>query len=483
MRKEIEKIGISLLESSLEPLPHEKNELDWKADLSENSDKLAKHLSAFANLEQGGFLIFGIDDTGTPRGIRKTNYQDVIKKLGNIARDSVVPSIALDHSIISYGGVDLLLIYIPESKDKPIHLRSGTVYDSYTRSVGQTRKMTRQEVARCIATSSGTSFENENAVEDLAAEEVIKRLDIQSFFDLLSKPFPQDRDAILDSLEGEGIVKKIADKINILNLGALLFAKDLRDFNHLKRKAVRVIIYEKADRRHTLKEQEFTRGYASGFESIVQYIADQTPSNEVIEKAFRKNVKMYPGLAIRELVANAIIHQDFNEIGTGPMVEIFSDRIEITNPGRPLISISRFIDSPPQSRNESLASSMRRANICEERGSGIDKVIFEVEFYQLPPPSFVETDNHTKVTLYSYQPLTKMERADKIRACYQHCCLKHVSGERMSNQTLRKRFDIEEKNYSTASRIIADSIQAKLIKLSDPESRSKKYATYLPFWA
>jgi predicted HTH transcriptional regulator len=126
---------------------------------------------------------------------------------------------------------------------------------------------------------------------------------------------------------------------------------------------------------------------------------------------------------------------------------------------------------------------MRRANICEERGSGIDKVIFEVEFYQLPPPSFVETDNHTKVTLYSYQPLTKMERADKIRACYQHCCLKHVSGERMSNQTLRKRFDIEEKNYSTASRIIADSIQAKLIKLSDPESRSKKYATYLPFWA
>ena len=83
-------------------------------------------------------------------------------------------------------------------------------------------------------------------------------------------------------------------------------------------------------------------------------------------------------------MANALIHQDFSLTGTGPTVEIFADRIEVTNPGTPLIDTLRFIDEPPQSRNETLAATMRRLNICEERGSGIDKVISQVELYQLP---------------------------------------------------------------------------------------------------
>lgn len=343
--------------------------------------------------------------------------------------------------------------------------------------------MTRQEVARVIARSSGSSFEVEIASGKHTTEEIVSQLDIQSFFDLLSKPFPQDIEAIVSALEAEQLVTRAGRVFSITNLGALLFAKDLHQYDHLKRKAVRVIVYEKTDRLRTLKEQEFGKGYAAGFESLLNYVNDQVPRNEVIERALRKEVKMYPTLAIRELVANAIIHQDFAEIGTGPTVEIFTDRLEITNPGRPLISTIRFIDSPPQSRNETLASFMRRLNFCEERGSGIDKVIFEVEFFQLPAPEFIETDNHTKVTLFSHRPLTKMERSDKIRACYQHCCLKYVSGERMSNQTLRTRFNIAEKNYAIASRIISDTMDAKLIKPADPQSRSRKYATYIPFWA
>ena len=91
-------------------------------------------------------------------------------------------------------------------------------------------------------------------------------------------------------------------------------------------------------------------------------------------QALRKEVKMYPELAVREL-KQCNYNQDFYETGMGPMVEIFDDRIEITNPGKPLISTLRLIDHSPKSRNERLASFMRRIGICEERGSGIDKVI------------------------------------------------------------------------------------------------------------
>lgn len=251
----------------------------------------------------------------------------------------------------------------------------------------------------------------------------------------------------------------------------------------MARKAVRVIIYKGNNRIETIKEQVDAKGYAVGFEGLVDYINDQLPRNEQIGPALRKEVSMYPEIAVRELVANAIIHQDFASTGDSPMVEVFSDRIEITNPGTPLIDTLRFIDEPPQCRNEALAAFMRRLNICEERGSGIDKVIFQVEFFQLPPPEFLVTQKHTKAILFAPEELTKMDKKDKIRACYQHACLRYVSNDQMTNTSLRKRFSIEDKNYSVASRIIADTINAGLVKPYDLESTSRKHAKYVPFWA
>jgi len=183
------------------------------------------------------------------------------------------------------------------------------------------------------------------------------------------------------------------------------------------------------------------------------------------------------------LVANAIIHQDFSVSGAGPMVEIFKDRIEITNPGRPLIDTLRFIDEPPRSRNETLASFMRRVKICEERGSGVDKVVFQAEVYQLPAPEFRVTDHSTIAILYAPRELRGMDRSDRIRACYQHAALQYVSGQVMTNASLRKRLGIEEKNYAIASRVIADTIEQSLVRPRDPASTSKKHASYVPFWA
>lgn len=76
-----------------------------------------------------------------------------------------------------------------------------------------------------------------------------------------------------------------------------------------------------------------------------------------------------------------------------------------------------------------------------------------------------------------------MVRSDKIRACYQHCCLKYVNGEIATNRSLRERFEVSEKNYSVVSRLIADTINENLIKPSNPENRSRKHASYIPFWA
>ena len=266
-------------------------------------------------------------------------------------------------------------------------------------------------------------------------------------------------------------------------VGRILFAKDLKNFKDLKRKAVRVIVYQETSRINALKEQEGGRGYASGFEGLINYIMDQLPSNEVIENALRKKVKVYPEVAIREFVANALIHQDFAVTGTGVMIEVFTDRIEITNPGIPLVDVNRFIDTAPKSRNESLASLMRRLNICEERGSGIDRAINAIEVYQLPAPKFIRGDDYTRVILYAPTALTRMSIEDRIRACYQHTCLNYVNNQVVNNQSVRKRFKIAVNNVSMASKIISETIDAGLIKASDPKNSSKKFASYVPFWA
>lgn len=76
-----------------------------------------------------------------------------------------------------------------------------------------------------------------------------------------------------------------------------------------------------------------------------------------------------------------------------------------------------------------------------------------------------------------------MDRREKIRACYQHACLKHANGQTMTNQSFRERMGIAEKNYSIASRIIADALEEGLIKPYDPENKSKKHAQYIPAFA
>ncbi len=148
----------------------------------------------------------------------------------------------------------------------------------------------------------------------------------------------------------------------------------------------------------------------------------------------------------------------------------------------PFIPLDRFIDEY-QSRNERLADMMRRIGICEEKGSGIDKVIDGIEAYQLPAPDFRVGEKHTQVLLFAAMAFEEMERKDKVRACYQHCCLRYVMNEKMTNKSLRERFNLSENKADQVSRIIHDALTEGKIKLDDPDNTSKRYAKYIPFWA
>jgi ATP-dependent DNA helicase RecG len=288
---------------------------------------------------------------------------------------------------------------------------------------------------------------------------------------------------VLARLSGEGLIVQSGGGWTSTQLAAILLAKRLDAFSpELARKAPRVVIYEGIDKTQTREDKTGGKGYAVGFESLVDFVHSAAPQNRSIEQVVREEVKMFPKQALRELIANALVHQDYQATGASVMIEMYADRVEVSNPGRPPISVERFIDEY-RSCNEDVAALMRRLGICEEKGSGVDKVVKAAEVFQLPAPDFRVGELRTTAVLFAHQDFAAMSKTDRVRACYQHCCLMYVRNQRMSNQTLRERFGLPESKAATVSLVMGAAKEAGLIKPDESETTSTRYARYLPFWA
>lgn len=478
---------IGSLISELRKLPAEPGWLEFKQNDARPED-IGEYLSALSNTaalegKANAYVVWGIHD-GTHE-VTGTTFKPSLAKKGNEDLESwllhlLSPRLHFRFDELIYEGHPVVLLEIPRASGRPVQFQGVEFVrvGSYRQKLKDHPQLTR-ELWRIF---DATPFEELIATERLDEATALGLLDYPSYFDLLKLSLPADREAIVARLADDRMLApNPAGGWDITNLGAILFAKNLDAFRGLRRKAVRVVVYEGKGRLKTLREQMGQKGYASGFAGLIEYVNALLPRNEVIGPALRQDVPMYPEPAIRELVANALIHQDFAVTGAGPMVEIFDDRMEITNPGRPLVNTDRFLDSPPRSRNEALASFMRRVGICEERGSGVDKVVFQTELFQLPAPLFESAEEATRAILFSHKTFKAMGRTDRVRACYLHACLRYVERDPMTNASLRKRFGIEERNSAIASRIIRDAMEDGLLKPYDPE-QGKKYAKYLPRW-
>jgi len=458
--------------------PAETEHLEFKqAKHQFDTTKLLRYCVALAN-EGGGHLVLGVSDK-RPRQVVGSQAFASVTELNDIkARIVEKLHIRVDTVTIDHPDGRVLVFVIPS---RPVG--QPLAFDgAYLMRAGEDLvSMTPDHLKRIFAEAE-QDWCLKPALTGCDGDKVVQLLDTQSYFDLINLPYPATREAVLERFCGEHLIERSGDRWNITNLGALLFAKKLELFDPLARKAPRVIVYEGNNKLKTKLDKPGNKGYAVGFQGLVEYINGLVPSNEIIEQALRREVKMFPEIAIRELVANALIHQDLTESGASVMIEIYDDRVEISNPGKPFIPPERFIDEY-RSRNERLADLMRRLGICEEKGSGIDKVIHSAEVYQLPAPDFRVGGVRTSAVLYSHKDFEQMDKADRIRATYQHCCLRYVMNEKMTNQSLRERFKLPEKKSESVSRAIRDTVDAGMIKLADPEVTSLRYRSYIPFWA
>lgn len=463
--------------------------VEFKQDKAEPKE-IGENISAISNAsalrgESAGFIVWGVRDSS--QDVVGTSFEPYrFKAKGN---EDLVPWLArqLDPSVDfqfhegTCEGHRVVVLEIPAASRPVAFDRNRFIrIDSHTKPL---RDYPEKEKA-LWARLDDLPFEAKLAKESVEIDTALSLLDYPAFFELTSKPLPETKSGIVDALVQDRLLYR--DPVRgyaVTNLGAILFARNIAEFPRLARKAFRVIVYKGRSKLEAIREQIGHRGYAVGFAGLIAYVNQQLPRNEEIGQAFRREVPMYPELAIRELVANALIHQDFSLTGTGPMIEIFADRVEIGNPGRSLVDELRLIDCAPRSRNEALASFMRRINVCEERGSGMKKVAHQAELFQLPAPQFLNGPDHFRATMFAIRKFAELDSDDRIRACYQHAVLRYGQGDPMTNASLRKRLSIADKNYSMASRIIRETLDANLIRPSDSDSGSRATRSYVPFWA
>ncbi len=468
--------------------PAETSWLEFKRD-NINPKMIGVRCSALSNSarvdgKDCAYMLWGIDDES--HDIVGTTFDPDTEKVGNQPlqlwmAQKLSPSIAFVFRVVLCPEGRVVLLELPAATSAPVAFEGIP----YIRIGSATPKLTDfpERYQKLIEAMQPYTWEHGIARQYTSGDEVLSLLDYTQYFRLTEQPLPDNRSSIFERLAADRLIQRdVGEKWSITNLGAILFAADMDKFDpSLSRKAVRFIAYNGTTRAAPVTHRHDGKlGYASGFERLVNYINNLLPRNEHIGEALREEHPLFPELAIRELVANALIHQDMTIRGAGPQIELFKNRIEITNPGRPLVQVDRMIDLPPRSRNETLAALMRRMRMCEEQGSGLDKVITLVEVFQLPPPLFREEDFSTQVILYGPRKLAKMSTDERIRACYHHAILKFLSGDRMKNASLCERFGIDKKNAAQASTILNKTLDAGLIKVADPEHPR---AGYIPIWA
>ena len=422
-------------------------------------------------------MVLGVTDKPPRRVVGSAAFAGNLTAVENEVLQKT--EVCIEAAELAHPNGRVLVFSIPERPQGIAYRYKG----AYWMRVGESTVVMPDQQLREIFAETQPDWLDRQEKSGLSSDEIFELLNIPEFFALQKMPMPGRTEEALSRLSAGNCIEQSGQGYAVRRLGALLFARQLSDFPELEYKAVRVLVYIDKSKLKTRRDWTCDKGYAVGFEEIVKYVMEQIPQREVIRNSIREQEQLLPEEMVRELLVNAMVHQDFPVRGKQLRVDIYSNRIEFSNPGEPLVDPDRFIDRE-NTRNEKLIGLMRRMGFCEQRGSGIDQVVLAAEAHRLRAPEFRSDDAQTTVRVHGRETLSEMRRADRIRACYQHCVLKYVTNEDfMTNRSLRDRFGASARSTPVVSSIITDTIKEGHIKPDAEQGSSRRYAQYIPAWA
>ena len=339
--------------------------VEFKRDLS-SMKAILKTLVAFANTA-GGILLIGKDNDGTIIGVNDVFAAE--EKLANAIADSVYPPLMPEIETTSLEGKAIIVIRVAHWRG-PFYLKAqGPEEGVYVRLGSANRVAGSELIAELKRSVSNTSF------DQLPCPEVdISGLDkkrIKQFFSSVGRKINQKE------LETLGVLVPYAGKLVCSNGGLILFGQDELRERYFPNTKVRCARFQGTDRVDFIDQYDCEGTIVEAMHDVPNFIRRNTRLAAKIDQIQRKDIPEYALIAIREVLTNALVHADYSIKGMNPRVAIFSDRLEIENPGMlPFgYTLEEFTAGVSRIRNKVIARVFRELNLMEEWGTGYRRII------------------------------------------------------------------------------------------------------------
>lgn len=347
----------------------------FKIEFKESFDakSLAKEIVAFANSE-GGKIFIGVDDKGEIKGIKITNK--LKSQIQDIARNCD-PAVVIEIGAIN----NVLIVNINEGSNKPYKCSDGF----YLRQGSNSQKLSTDEI-RTFFNKEGKIFFDEMINERFSFENGFDREKFNAFL---------QKAKISRVISDEDILKNLGvltENGKFKNAGVLFFCDSVERF--FRHAIVTCVLYRGIDKYKIIDRKDFIEDAISNYNDAMIFLFRNLRLEYKIETAGpREEILEVPEEALREALINAIVHRDYNEKGANVQIDIFDDRIEISNPGGLVPAIKKEdFGKKSISRNPLLFSLFKRADLVEKVGSGILRMRKAMKQAKLSAPKFEFTN-------------------------------------------------------------------------------------------
>ncbi|MCK5169276.1 MAG: putative DNA binding domain-containing protein [Bacteroidales bacterium] len=356
---------------------------------SVNSD-LAKEMTAFAN-SSGGRILIGIDDDNNQKGVTINN--DLKSRIQTIARDCD-PSVNINLETFQ----NILIIHILEGIEKPYRCNKGF----YIRNGASTQKMNTNQIVDFLQQEGRIKFDEQSKIKTNYKEAYSPEL-LRTFLKIAGIPQIMEDEDILRNL---GVLNEDISCLN--NAGIMFFTEKPGDY--INQCIVTCVLYKGTEKVNILDRKDINTDFISTINESIIFLTRHLNVSYKIESIQRQDILEIPEVALREAVINAVMHRNYFEDGANVMIEIFDDRVEISNPGGlPKALDQKDFGKKSIRRNPLIANLFQRARFIEKLGTGINRMKNEVLQAGLAEPQYEFTGFFTIIfnRLKNGEPLEK----------------------------------------------------------------------------
>jgi predicted HTH transcriptional regulator len=378
--------------SSLEDLltQHESKTLEFKRDVS-SPENIIRTVVAFAN-GAGGTILIGVDDrTRSVRGI--SNPTKVEELLANLISDRIEPRLVPELQILPWRKTSVIALRVFPSSTRPHFVKAtGLEQGVYVRVGSTNRRADTAQIEEIKRFVRGSTFDEE-PLPGMNTEAIDFRAASECFSSIRKLRRGDLRTLQITTIHQNHEVPTVG--------GFLLFGFNRRtDFPDAY---IHAGCFSGIDKSSIIDSAEIGDYLPLMVEDVLRFIRRNTRRALRVEGARHAEAWEFPLTALREAIINALVHADYAQRGSPLRVAIFSNRIEIDNPGGlpPGLTLEEIHRGVSKLRNRVIGRVFHELGLIEQWGSGIQRMIGACIQAGLPEPIFEEIGSGFRVTLLS----------------------------------------------------------------------------------